>query len=242
MFGLGNVVQYRGLWVDKKLDISEVYPQAMHPVALEREFESTFTDGKLMVKITTQRQAFVKKESVEIDVEIENEQGDAAIDAIEGRLLLEGKFYSISFLEEEVLLKGLRERTSLLVGEGKKGKCSLKIPFNFLDCDMDNNLMPAAPGIIPQNEYVIQQPSYQVELRIIRKGFQNENFEMKIPLNVGSINSAMQINNNDKNPYIPHETILYKENRFEQVSRDDHQMSVAGEIGPQANKCEQVQV
>ena len=57
MFGLGNVVQYRGLWVDKKLDISEVYPQAMHPVALEREFESTFTDGKLMVKITTQRQA-----------------------------------------------------------------------------------------------------------------------------------------------------------------------------------------
>ena len=213
LFGLGNVVQYRGLWIDKKLDISEVYPQAMHPVTLEREFESTFTDGKVKVKITAQRQAFVKKEFVEVDVKIDNELGDTAIDAVEGRLLLEGKFYSISFMEEEVLLKGQEERISVVVGEGKKGKCALKIPFNFLDCDMDNNLMPAAPGMIPQNEYVIQQPNYQIKLKIIRKGFQNENFEMKFPINVGSINSAIQINNNDneKSPSTPLETVLYDE-------------------------------
>ena len=180
----------------------------MHPVTLEREFESTFTDGKLKVKVTTQRQAFVKKESVDIDIEFDNEQGDAAIEAIEGKLLLEGKFYSISFLEEEVLLNGLKERTSVLLGEGQKGKCAVKIPFNFVDCDMDNNLMPASSGMIPQNEYVIQQPNYQIELKIIRKGFQNENFEMKIPINIGSINSDMQINNNDKSLSTPLEAIL----------------------------------
>ena len=115
-------------------------------------------------------------------------------------------------MEEEIYLKGKKERIPVQISEGTKGKCMLKIPFNFTDCGMDNNLMPVAPGAIAENEYVVCQPLYYVRLKFVRKGLQNENFDIKIPINIGTINNEPQCNNNkDDDLSTPQENILYEQ-------------------------------
>ena len=182
----------------------------MQPVTVQQEFESVLNSAKTNVKVTTQRQAFTREEAVQLEIEIDNEKGDATVEGIEGRISLEGKLYSLSFMEEEINLKGKKVKISFPVEEGEHGKCKLKIPFNFQECGMDNNLMPVAPGALLENEYMVNPPTYNIKLKFIRKGLQNESFDMKIPISIGTVNTVILNSNNVRDLPIPHENILYE--------------------------------
>ncbi len=112
------------------------------------------------------------------------------MESVEGRVIIKGKIYTDNYSEASINAKGRREQEEVVIAKGTTGECKMSLQLDFSEEGLDNNLLPPSPGTWANNSSVLYAPTYEVWFKINRKGMMHENYEICIPIKVGTMNSS----------------------------------------------------
>ena len=187
LFKRGNILAMQGLWVEQEVDIADNADDLV-PLVVEKSYKPGVfrKSGHLNCIARLPSRAFVKGETIELDLEIANHT-PLDIDEVRARVVIEGKARTgYGTFDETVRFKNRSEKEKCgMIAINTTETC--KLSLDLKNTGIDNNLLPFSRNL--QNCKLIDL-KYTIEIKFKRKGLHRK-LDMKIPIVLGSHNTAL---------------------------------------------------
>jgi len=181
-----DLVTHKGMWVVKPYDIAS-NPERLLPSTTEETLDTGLIvkSGRISLKATLPGKAFIKRESIPIHLEIDN-QSKGAIEEVCAYINMQAKFRSsdckLAF-NKSASVKGRKLRETDIAA-GVCPSLHWDLPWDFSIASVDSNLMPS--GSLDDCKLI--GVSYDVTVKVKRSGL-HRNMVLEIPVEIGDYNS-----------------------------------------------------
>ncbi|ELU00990.1 hypothetical protein CAPTEDRAFT_207944, partial [Capitella teleta] len=187
-FKCKNITTHRGILLRTDLDIA-TNPENLTSISTEEELDTglLWNSGKITCKATVGQAGHIRGEPVNLTLELNNSSG-GNINRVEAFVRCHGK----ARLSESKLSCSLKinlKTTKVIMEDIKSNSYEVfrrTIPWDFKESSADGNLLPV--GHLEESKML--DVNYEVTIKIKRKGL-HRNFELCVPLEIGTVNSAV---------------------------------------------------